>query len=273
MGGDRADRFTWERAIRSPKAGMPHDLLCLALVLATYSTGKTGGDIEVSEAELCAVLGYRNPRTVRRLMAELRDGYRVIERTGGGNRYAPVRYVLVLPADLARRAGAVRDGRAADRARASKRPKADGFRPGAPRPVKEVLDRAHSGSRPGAEQPYTGRSAPPYQDQDQETPLSPLPPGANRAALAGLGADEREIDYILDKISSDPAVRSPTAYLRAALANGDGPTLLDRARAELARVPCDTTAPGRHSEACRRGDGRDCGMGWCECRCHEGRSP
>jgi hypothetical protein len=161
------DRFTWERAIRDHGTAMPRDLLCLGLLLATYSTGKTGGDIEVSEAALAAILGY-DTRAVRRLIAELR-GYGVIERKGGGNRYGPARYVLVLPpADLAARAERARAARAAERSRASKQPKAS--RPGAVLPVKDALDRAQDGSRPGAGEPYTGRSAPSYQDQDQEGP-------------------------------------------------------------------------------------------------------
>jgi hypothetical protein len=167
MGAERVDRFTWERAVRDPKARMPRDLLCLALVLATHSTGKTGGDIEVSEETLCAILGYRNPRTIRRLMAELRDGYGVISRGRHGNQHDSSKYALVLPADgLAGRGKAVKDGRAADRARASRTPKARRA-PGALRPVHEPEHRAHKGRAPGAQGPSTGRGAPPYQDQDQ----------------------------------------------------------------------------------------------------------
>jgi hypothetical protein len=77
-----------------------------------------------------------------------------------------------------------------------------------------------------------------------------------RAAFPRLTDDETE--QIVKTITREHKPRDPSAYVKALAASGD-----------LARyVPCDTTAPGPHSEACRRGDGRDCGMGWCECRCH-----
>ena len=124
LGSVHADRFTWEQAVRDPKVGMPRELLCLALLLATYSTGKTGGDIRVSESTLRDILGYDHERSVRRLIAELRDGYGVIRRIRHGNQKSgPAEYALVIPGDLAERAGAARDRRAADLARASRRPK------------------------------------------------------------------------------------------------------------------------------------------------------
>ena len=130
-----ADRFTWERAVRDPKVGMHRDLLCLALLLATYSTGKTGGGIKVSEAALADDLGYDDERSVRRLIAELRDGYGVIRRIRRGNQKSgPAEYALVIPGDLAGRARAARDRRAADLARASRRPETRPA-PGAVRPV------------------------------------------------------------------------------------------------------------------------------------------
>ena len=113
MGGKRTDRFTWERAVLDSKIGMPRELLCLALVLATYSTGKTGGDIEVSAGALCEVLGYDHARSIRRLLAELRDRYGVIERVKYGSHYRPPVYALVLPGDLAGRAEAAREAREA----------------------------------------------------------------------------------------------------------------------------------------------------------------
>ncbi len=130
-----SDRFTWERAIRDPKVGMPRDVLCLALLLATYSTGKTGGDIRVSEAALADDLGYDHERSVRRLVAELRDGYGVIRRVRHGNQSGPAEYALVIPGDLAGRAEAARDRRAADLARASRRPERHRA-PDAVRPVR-----------------------------------------------------------------------------------------------------------------------------------------
>jgi Helix-turn-helix domain len=31
---------------------------------------------------------------------------------------------------------------------------------------------------------------------------------------------------------------------------------------------CDRDGPGRHSEACRHGESRNCFVSWCECQCH-----
>jgi hypothetical protein len=77
-----------------------------------------------------------------------------------------------------------------------------------------------------------------------------------RAIFPDLTDDETR--QIVKTIIREHQPRNPSAYVTALAASGD-----------LARyVPCDTTAPGPHSEACRRGDGRDCGMDWCECRCH-----
>jgi hypothetical protein len=39
-------------------------------------------------------------------------------------------------------------------------------------------------------------------------------------------------------------------------------------RAGKLRLPCDRDGPGRHSGACRSGDGGGCDMDWCACRCH-----
>jgi hypothetical protein len=182
---ERANRFTWERAIRDPKIGMPRELLCLALLLATYSTGKTGGEIRVSEATLRYVLGYDDERSVRRLVAELRDGYRVIRRVRYGNQYGPAEYALVLPGDLIERAEVVRDGRAADRARPSRQSKTrrapDALRPeqmrrapDAPRPERTGEHRTHKDRAPDAQRRSTGRSASPYQEnqEDQGAPVA-----------------------------------------------------------------------------------------------------
>jgi hypothetical protein len=94
-----------------------------------------------------------------------------------------------------------------------------------------------------------------------------------RDALAGLGATDRETDYIIAKIRDQPSVYNPVAYLRTAIGNGDGPGLIDRARRELAggaegARPCDRDGPGRHSSACRNGESALCGYDWCECACH-----
>jgi hypothetical protein len=87
-----------------------------------------------------------------------------------------------------------------------------------------------------------GEPNPSQRSADLADPVSPDPPKSPslsresdpRALLAGLGATEREIDDIITTIKNDPNVRSPAAYIRATLANGDGPELLDRARRALA---------------------------------------
>jgi len=51
------------------------------------------------------------------------------------------------------------------------------------------------------------------------------------------------------------------------------PALLEHeARAGTLRLPCDD-GPGRHSNACRKGDGGGCVADWCACRCHTPAEP
>lgn len=77
------------------------------------------------------------------------------------------------------------------------------------------------------------------------------------AAFPHLTADETE--QIVETITREHRPRNLGAYVKALAANGD------------LRLPCDRDGAGPHSEACRHGDGRDCGMDWCECRCHGSR--
>jgi hypothetical protein len=70
-------------------------------------------------------------------------------------------------------------------------------------------------------------------------------------------AQEDEIEAIVANMTSKGA-RSPLAVIRHQITEG---TL---------RLPCDTVGRGSHSTACRRGDGRDCSVDWCACRCHLG---
>jgi hypothetical protein len=114
---EHVDRFTWERLILDPKVGMPRETLLVALLLATWSTGKTGGDIKVSQETLRDVLGYDDSRHVRRLLAELRDDLGIIERVHRGNQHKPTEHALVIPNDLLERAEALRSGREAESAR------------------------------------------------------------------------------------------------------------------------------------------------------------
>ena len=74
-----------------------------------------------------------------------------------------------------------------------------------------------------------------------------------RAAFPDATDDEIEI-LTKDKIGN--GARSLRAVLRHEIGEG---TL---------RLPCDRDGTRRHSEACRVGDSRGCGMNLCACRCH-----
>ena len=62
---------------------------------------------------------------------------------------------------------------------------------------------------------------------------APDPARDPRTLLAGLGADEREIELIAARIEADPGIRNPRVYLLAIIGNGDGPAWLDRMRRDL----------------------------------------
>jgi hypothetical protein len=89
---------------------------------------------------------------------------------------------------------------------------------------------------PNAGIPAAGRPAAGQPAVKRSTGIkTPPPPSFDlRAELASLGADQREIKHIVHKIENDPRVRSPAAYLRKALANGDGPEIIAQARGGLA---------------------------------------
>jgi hypothetical protein len=57
-----------------------------------------------------------------------------------------------------------------------------------------------------------------------------------RAALEAAGAAEREIDFVIGTIKNNPKIKSPAAYLRSALGNGDAAELIAGARAHLAET-------------------------------------
>ena len=120
-----ADRFTWERAVRDPKVGMPRDKLLPGAAARHLQHRQDRRRYQGERVDADGtILGYDHERSVRRLIAELRDGYGVIHRVRHGNQKSgPTEYALVIPGDLAERAGAARDRRAADLARASRRPK------------------------------------------------------------------------------------------------------------------------------------------------------
>jgi hypothetical protein len=77
-----------------------------------------------------------------------------------------------------------------------------------------------------------------------------------RAELARLGANEREVDFILAKIKNDPGIRYPTAYLRTALGNGDGPDHIAEARRELATADAGTPVQDDRPPWCGKCDRR-----------------
>jgi hypothetical protein len=237
------DRFSWERLILDPKVGMSRDTLLVALILATYSTGATGGDIKVGADRVRQQLGYEgDDRYVRRLIAELRDDYGVIWRVRRGNRHNPSEYALVDPGDLLERAERARSKRAGERIRETKRPRerrstgrgAPGIEPvdnspiqGAARPVQRApwpdgpdLNRAHGDSLPGAHPVSTGRTAPHDQetyglnqsllDQDQRT--SPYP-----ADVEGAPARDGPPWKIADFDDGGPDARTPEGTQLAAM--------------------------------------------------------
>jgi hypothetical protein len=103
-----------------------------------------------------------------------------------------------------------------------------------------------------------------------------------RTALAAAGADEREIDLIIDEIKNNRRPRSVAAYLTKVIANGDADDLITGARISLAsrmrteacRLDEDAEdlegqdGAFRQTEACRAADHRRCIFSWCTCTCH-----
>jgi hypothetical protein len=73
-----------------------------------------------------------------------------------------------------------------------------------------------------------------HQELSPSGPSSSLRDPSERA-LADAGATEEEIREIVKKIKNNPAVRRAGAYLKAAIANGDAPALIDEARGQAAR--------------------------------------
>lgn len=90
------------------------------------------------------------------------------------------------------------------------------------------------------------------------------------ASLAAhVGADEREIQLLIDKLENDPAVKAPLPYLRACHANGDLPAMLAEIRAQPATAGLVVVQPwcgecDEHTRQVERDDGR---VARCS-RCH-----
>ncbi|RSD21978.1 hypothetical protein [Amycolatopsis eburnea] len=96
-------RFEWERILR--RIAMPDALARLAFTLATYADAD-GSRVRPGVDQLAADTD-KAPRSVKRLLAELRDGYGLIaqiSRGGGRNgKGRAAEYRLVFPADLLER--------------------------------------------------------------------------------------------------------------------------------------------------------------------------
>jgi hypothetical protein len=73
----------------------------------------------------------------------------------------------------------------------------------------------------------------PYQTKGSEQPLSRAERELH-TMLAKLGATERETTWIFAKHKGDRSIRYWRAHIRASIANGDGPGLVEDARRELA---------------------------------------
>lgn len=173
----------------------------------------------------------KSPARVSNIATELEaDG--VIKRVGGGGRHrGETRYEL-LPLTPANDSQGSASANSENASQGSVR----------------VRNRGSQGSESGPQgsgiSPLPAET--PYNPQNPQEPssLSPRARGRDlRAEFARQGATERETEVIFHEIENDPAIHKPTAYLRAALDNGDGPELIDRARRVLAAR--DKTTPPR----------------------------
>ena len=109
---------------------------------------------------------------------------------------------------------------------------------------------------PAAGKPAAGKPAASIKNRTKT--LSSL--GRAAQQLAALGGTEREIQAVTGKITQDPAIRWPGAYLRRAIDQGDGPALLEEARQQLADADATARPPwcGQCDERTRQielGDG------------------
>ena len=163
----------------------------------------------------------------------------VIKRDIGGYRGAAARYVLAPLRERVRSGSNLSDG---ERARPDSN--LSGERKGAPAGRKVAV----SGQK-GCAQAATDPSYPSYPSSLSARAGDP------RAELARLGATRRETDFIIDKITNDPSIGKPAAYLRTAIGNGDGSELIAQARRGLAAVNAAAPPPDRPGW-CRKCDPR-----------------
>jgi hypothetical protein len=82
---------------------------------------------------------------------------------------------------------------------------------------------------------HLNRSAAQHHQESSPSESSPSPAldACELLAAAVPGASEREIAWVIDKINLSPEIRSPMAYLRAAINNGDAWALISEAHREL----------------------------------------
>jgi hypothetical protein len=92
------DRFRWEREVIA--AHLPTDLLLLALVLATYADGRTGGNVRPGAPLLASALGWSERKLTDRMGKLIALGYLERLSRGGGPRGLAALYQLTAPVDV-----------------------------------------------------------------------------------------------------------------------------------------------------------------------------
>jgi len=202
---------------------MPRRQLRFLVALATY-LGDDSLSVRLSFRELNAAAGL-SERWMKITRAELREGKRIEYEPGRYRGNRTLWTMLCLP-EKGAPIGSALPG--PQKGAPMSAPFA--FRKGAP----DSPGRGHLNSPEGG----TPESA----DQQQpERRLNPLAKSSgslssvDRAAhqLLELGGSEREIRFVISKITKDSKIRYPGAYLRKAIEQGDGPELLAAARQVL----------------------------------------
>jgi hypothetical protein len=208
----------------------------------------------------------------------------LLTRTDDGGTTIPARFTPSL-ADLAHATGYSRStvmsrgwlSRRRDLEAARKEGKPTRYRPKLPPSATETLGLVPDGHQAGVRASVRASATVAHKartPEHQTTP--PTPPRDLRTLLDGLGIDGELAEFTLAWLKDH--TDDPFAYLLAVIGNGRAAGFVEQRRRELAaRDPaaaaragaCNPDGPGRHSDACRRGQGDRCAMDWCECACHE----
>jgi len=107
-------------------------------------------------------------------------------------------------------------------------------------------------------------------------------PANFRPNVYDIPLDTSPMSYQAGKLDTSPVTAgydmqgpngtSPMSYDQSLKSSGIGARAngaeAPRARRPKPRGQCDLDGPDPHSNACRRGGGRDCHISWCQCRCH-----